>query len=134
MFGRVQQFFGLAQNDQASLVQPSNSQVSISDRHHSNGRHPTSGTEDSLVTSSYQGQTFIKADCSSLSIEESTITRQSNYPTASGGLGDVYKCTWNCDTGSDEIAVKSPRFGDLSTAEATKINKACRHGLNLPYA
>ncbi|OJA18793.1 hypothetical protein AZE42_10011 [Rhizopogon vesiculosus] len=81
------------------------------------GHRPTTGTEDS-----------------SLCIEASTIIRQSSYPTASGGLGDVYKCTRNRDTGSDEVAVKSPRFGDLSETEATKINKACQHGLNLPYA
>ncbi|OJA11920.1 hypothetical protein AZE42_06146 [Rhizopogon vesiculosus] len=80
------------------------------------GHRPTSGTEDS-----------------SLCIEASTIIRQSKYAIASGGLGDVYKCTWNCDTGSDEVAVKSPRFGVLSKTEAIKINKACRHGLNLPY-
>ncbi|OJA20041.1 hypothetical protein AZE42_04465 [Rhizopogon vesiculosus] len=97
MFGRMQQFLGLALNDQ--------------------GYCHTSGTEDS-----------------SLCIEASTIIRQSIYPIASGGLGDVYKCTWNCETGSDEVAVKSPRFGDLSESEAAKINKACGHGLNLTYA
>ncbi|KAG1728740.1 kinase-like domain-containing protein [Suillus paluster] len=72
-----------------------------------NGKASTSDTGDSIVC-----------------IQSSNIIRQTNYPTASGGLGDVYKCTWNCDASSQEVAVKSPRFPNLSDHQATvKINK-----------
>ncbi|KAG0701055.1 kinase-like domain-containing protein [Suillus ampliporus] len=50
------------------------------------------------------------------------VTRQSNFPIASGGLGDVYKCTLNRGASPEEVAVKSPRFPSLTEAEGAKIN------------
>jgi len=61
---------------------------------------------------------------SPLCIPSTAIIKQSDYPTASGGLGDVYKCTWNRDASSEEVAVKSPRFPDLSEHQVAKINKS----------
>ncbi|KAG2054030.1 kinase-like protein, partial [Suillus hirtellus] len=65
------------------------------------------------------------------------------YPTASSGLGDVYKCKWNRGASSDEVAVKSPRFPSLSDLETVKINKnldreiriwaALKHQYVLPF-
>ncbi|KAG2363119.1 kinase-like domain-containing protein [Suillus spraguei] len=122
MLNRLQQFFGLVgrtPGGQGSQhVQPSvdNSQTSIvdtpdrtSDNHFSNECLPstTSDTEDSSV----------------LCIKPGDILRKINYPTASGGLGDVYKCTRNCGASSDEVAVKCPRFSNLSNLEIARINK-----------
>ncbi|KAG2140927.1 kinase-like domain-containing protein [Suillus bovinus] len=56
-------------------------------------------------------------------IKPSDLQRQTSYPTATGGLGDVYKCTWNRGASSDEVAIKSPRFQSLSDPEIAKINK-----------
>ncbi|KAG1895741.1 kinase-like domain-containing protein [Suillus fuscotomentosus] len=56
-------------------------------------------------------------------INPSDIHRETSYPTASSGLGDVYKCKWNRGASSDEVAVKSPRFPSLSDLEIVKINK-----------
>lgn len=78
-----------------------------SDDHISNG---------SLSTSDAQ-------DASAFCINSSDIQRHTSYPTASGGLGDVYKCIWNCGANSDEVAVKSPRFSSLSDIESVRINK-----------
>ncbi|KAG2053224.1 kinase-like protein [Suillus hirtellus] len=75
-----------------------------SDDHVSSGRLPT---EDSSVP------------C----IKSNDIKRQTGYPTASGGVGDVYKCTWNHGESLDEVAVKSLRFPSLSDPEIVKINK-----------
>jgi len=46
------------------------------------------------------------SDCSPLCIQPTAIIKQSSYPTASGGLGDVYKCTWNRDAGLDEVSYR----------------------------
>lgn len=73
----------------------------------SNGRLSTSDAEDS------------NAFC----INPRDIQRETSYPTASGGLGDVYKCIRNCGASLDEVAVKSPRFANLSDLEFAKINK-----------
>ncbi|KAG2070505.1 kinase-like protein [Suillus decipiens] len=122
MLNRLQQFFGLvgrAPGGQAPLILPSadGSQTPIvdtpnrtSDDHFSNGGLPTSTTSDA-------------EDSSVLCIKPSDIIRQTNYPTASGGLGDVYKCIRNYGANSDEVAVKSPRFPNLSDPEIARINK-----------
>jgi hypothetical protein len=53
---------------------------------------------------------FHKALYCSLCSDASTIIRQCPYyPNASGGLGDVYKCTRKCDAGSDEVS-RRPLF------------------------
>ncbi|KAG2140922.1 kinase-like domain-containing protein [Suillus bovinus] len=127
MFDRLQHFLhGLvgrvASSDKASSIQPfvdgiHTSQTPIvdtpspsrtSDDHVSNGRLSTSDIEDSS---------------SILCIKPSDIHRQTSYPTATGGLGDVYKCTWNHGVNLDEVAVKYPRFQSLSDPEIAKVNK-----------
>lgn len=52
----------------------------------SNGRLSTSDAEDS----------------SAFCINPGDIQRETSYPTASGGLGDVYKCIRNCGASLDE--------------------------------
>ncbi|KAJ8587875.1 kinase-like protein [Rhizopogon salebrosus TDB-379] len=86
---------------------------------------PSLHTSTSQVAIANAPPTSGKGDSASRScIDASTIIGQSPYPTASGGLGDVYRCTWNCDAGSDEVAVKSPRFPGLNDDQAAKINKS----------
>ncbi|KAJ8588642.1 kinase-like protein [Rhizopogon salebrosus TDB-379] len=93
--------------DRAPSLHASASQVSIADapnrtyHHHLNGRY------------------FISPKEGPLCIDPTTIIRQSSYPTASGNLGDVYRCMWN----SDEVAVKSIRFPNLSDDQSAKIDK-----------
>ncbi|KAG2139330.1 kinase-like domain-containing protein [Suillus clintonianus] len=60
--------------------------------------------------------------CGSFVMEPSNVTRQTRFPTASGGLGDIYKCTLTCGASTAEVAVKSPRFPSLTEAEVAKIN------------
>ncbi|KAG2046361.1 kinase-like protein [Suillus hirtellus] len=100
MLERLQQLFhdlvSRAPNGQASSIQhsaddsPASRTPSVdtpnrtSDDHVSSGRLPT---EDSSVP------------C----IKPGDINRQTGYPTASGGLGDIYKCTWNHGESSDEV-------------------------------
>ncbi|KAG1730481.1 kinase-like domain-containing protein [Suillus lakei] len=55
-------------------------------------------------------------------MDSSIATRQTNFPIASGGLGDVYKCILNRGASTEEVAVKSPRFPSLTDAEIAKIN------------
>lgn len=126
MFNRFQQFrvFGLvgrAPGGQASPAQPSvdgipASQTPIADA-------PNRNSDDHISSLSGRLPTSDAEDPSAHCIKSSDILRQTSYPTASGGLGDVYKCTWNCGASSDEVAVKSPRFPNLSDRESVKINK-----------
>ncbi|KAG2355120.1 kinase-like domain-containing protein [Suillus spraguei] len=70
--------------------------------------------------------------CGSCVIDPRNVIRQTSFPTASGGLGDVYKCTWNRSASPEEVlqtsilpvlvAVKSPRFPSLTEDEVAKIN------------
>ncbi|KAG1888633.1 kinase-like domain-containing protein [Suillus subluteus] len=47
-----------------------------------------------------------------------------NFPAASGGLGDVYRCTLNRGPIQEEVAVKSRlRFPSVTDAEVAKINR-----------
>jgi len=88
--------------------------------------------EETAQTSTYTGS-FI--------MDTSIATRQTNFPIASGGLGDVYKCILNRGTSAEDVchtlisfilmltytqvAVKSPRFSNLTDAEVSKINRVC---------
>ncbi|KAG2134525.1 kinase-like domain-containing protein [Suillus clintonianus] len=123
MFSLLQQFLGLAgqtrtPNDQVSLVQPSVDSIPASETPIADTPNRTS--EDHIPSECDSSpDTEYSATC----IKPSDIIRQTIYPTASGGLGDVYKCTWNSSASSDEVAVKSPRFITLSKPERVKINK-----------
>ncbi|KAG2088074.1 kinase-like domain-containing protein [Suillus discolor] len=77
-------------------------------------------TSDDHVSS---GHLPTEASSSVPCIKLGDINRQTSYPTASGGLGDVYKCTWNRGESSDEVAVKYPRFPSLSDSDIFIINK-----------
>ncbi|KAG1901163.1 kinase-like domain-containing protein [Suillus fuscotomentosus] len=135
MLVRLQQFFNLvshALRGQSSSVQPSASTPAsvdsdvlsrTSDDHISAGRLLTSDTEYSHVISLPQRDSVTWNSGSAFCIKPSDIHRQSSYPTASGGFGDVYRCIWNRGESSDEVAVKSPRFPSLSDSEIAKINK-----------
>ncbi|KAG2088081.1 kinase-like domain-containing protein [Suillus discolor] len=59
----------------------------------------------------------------SFEIDPSIVIRGTNYPVASGSLGDVYRCTLNSGASQEEVAVKSLRFSSLGEAEAAKINR-----------
>jgi serine/threonine protein kinase len=123
MLNRLQQFFGFVSrvpSGQASPVQPSVEGIPASQTPIANISNRTSNDQFSYgrlsSTSDAEGSSV-------LCIKPSDIHRQTNYPTASGGLGDVYKCIWSCDASSDEVAVKSPRFPNLSDHESVRINK-----------
>ncbi|KAG2033944.1 kinase-like domain-containing protein [Suillus americanus] len=134
---RLQQLFGLVgrapgHGDQASLAQISVDSIPTS---------PTSivDTPNGPLPSTSDSEDSSRALC----IKSSDILRQTSYPTASGGLGDVYKCIWNSGASLDEVAVKSPRFPNLSDRECVRINKnldretsiwaALKHQYVLPF-
>ncbi|KAG2053204.1 kinase-like protein [Suillus hirtellus] len=53
----------------------------------------------------------------------SIATGKTNFPTASGGLADVYRCILNRGASSEEVAAKSPRYPSLTDAVAiARIN------------
>ncbi|KAG1805817.1 kinase-like domain-containing protein [Suillus subaureus] len=107
---RLQQFLGLggrAPSGQASPVQPSVDDILAS--------------QTSIVDT--PDRTSDAEDTSALCIKPSDIHKTTNYPTASNGLGDVYKCIWSRGASSDEVAVKSQRFPILSDREYVRINK-----------
>jgi serine/threonine protein kinase len=124
MVNRFQQFLGLAgraPGGQAPPVQPfvdgvHTSQTSIVDT-------PNRTSDDNFSNGCIPSASDAEDSSSALCIKPSDILRKTSYPTASGGVGDVYKCTWNCGPSSDEVAVKSPRFQNLGSHESVKINK-----------
>ncbi|KAG2070502.1 kinase-like protein [Suillus decipiens] len=86
------------------------------------GRYSSSEEEHSQLVSLIQITTAQTSTYGSFIIDTSIATRQPIFPTASGGLGDVYKCILNRDASSEEVAVKSPRFPSLTDADVAKIN------------
>ncbi|KAG1811848.1 kinase-like domain-containing protein [Suillus subaureus] len=68
-------------------------------------------------------QQTISDDIRVLCIQPSDILKYTSYPTASGGIGDVYKCIWNRGASSDDVAVKASQFPNLSDHECVRINK-----------
>ncbi|KAG1853472.1 kinase-like domain-containing protein [Suillus subalutaceus] len=123
MLNRLQQFLGLvgrAPSGQASPVRPSVDSIPASQTPIVDTPNRTS---DDHFSSERLSSTSDAEGSPALCIKPSDIHKQTVYPTVSGGLGDVYKCTWNCGAGSDEVAVKSPRFTNLSDGELVKINK-----------
>ncbi|KAG2062404.1 kinase-like protein [Suillus hirtellus] len=56
-------------------------------------------------------------------VDTSITGRQTCFPTASGGLGDVYRCILKRGTSLEEVAVKYPRFPSLTDADIAKINR-----------
>ncbi|KAG1799056.1 kinase-like domain-containing protein [Suillus variegatus] len=121
MLERLQQLFhdlvSRAPNGQASSIQHSADDSTAS-------RTPSVDTPNRTSDDHVSSGRLSTEDSSSVPcIKPSDINRHTSYPTASGGLGDVYKCTWNRSESSDEVAVKSPRFPSLSDLEKAKINK-----------
>ncbi|OJA20031.1 hypothetical protein AZE42_04468 [Rhizopogon vesiculosus] len=58
----------------------------------------------------------------SFNIDPNSVIKKHSFPDASGGLGDVYKCSLNRNARVEEVAVKCPRFPSLGKAEINKIN------------
>ncbi|KAG2108162.1 kinase-like domain-containing protein [Suillus discolor] len=57
-------------------------------------------------------------------VDTSIATGQTNFPTASGGLGDVYRCILNRGASPEEVAAKSLRYPILTDAAViAKINR-----------
>ncbi|KAG2035121.1 kinase-like domain-containing protein [Suillus americanus] len=83
---------------------------------------PTTDAQMRLIRNFHVQQTDHVQQTSNI-IKPSDVLRQSSYPVASGGIGDVYKCIWDCGASSDEVAVKSPRFPILSDRDLVRINK-----------
>jgi serine/threonine protein kinase len=102
--------------------QPSLSQVYTSEDGQS-GRYPSSEEEDSHLVSLISIATAQTSMHGSFIIDTSISTKQTNFPIASGGLGDVYKCILNRGASAEEVAVKTPRFSNLTDAEVAKINR-----------
>ncbi|KAG1853469.1 kinase-like domain-containing protein [Suillus subalutaceus] len=86
-------------------------------------RYTSSEEEDSQLVSLIQIATAQTSMYGSFIIDTSIATGQANFPIASGGLGDVYKCILNRGASREEVAVKSPRFPSLTDAEVAKINR-----------
>ncbi|KAG2134519.1 kinase-like domain-containing protein [Suillus clintonianus] len=78
--------------------------------------------EDSQLFSSIEIATLQTSTYGSFIMDPSIVTRQTQFPIASGGLGDVYKCTLNRGASPEEAAVKSPRYPSLTDAEVARIN------------
>ncbi|KAG1808966.1 kinase-like domain-containing protein, partial [Suillus subaureus] len=63
------------------------------------------------------------SDANPFAIPSTSIKRQSDYPTSSSGLGDIWKCSMIIDPeSSTEVAVKSIRTTDIHNEDA--IQKA----------
>ncbi|KAG2070493.1 kinase-like protein [Suillus decipiens] len=103
----------------SDVTGPSESETSLSEDGQS-GRY--SSSEDSQLVSLIQITAAQTSTYGSFIIATNIATRQANFPIASGGLGDVYKCVLNRGTSPELVAVKSPRFPSLSDTEITKIN------------
>lgn len=102
---------------------PSLSQDSHTSEDGQSGSYPSSEEEDLQLVSLIQTATAQTSTCGSFIIDKSVATKQTSFPVASGGLGDVYKCILNNGATPEEVAVKSPRFPSLTDAEITKINR-----------
>jgi hypothetical protein len=104
-------------------------------------RYPSSEEGDSQLVSLIPIATAQTSMHGSFIIDTSIATKQTNFPIASGGLGDVYKCILNQGASAEEVchrlifsipmliysqvAVKSPRFPSLADADVAKINRVC---------
>ncbi|KAG2030398.1 kinase-like domain-containing protein [Suillus americanus] len=68
-------------------------------------------------------------DADPFAIPSTSIRKQTNYPTSSGGLGDIWKCSMTTDLAtSTEVAVKTIRITDILNKEAVqKAKKRLRH-------
>ncbi|KAG2120121.1 hypothetical protein BD769DRAFT_1024298 [Suillus cothurnatus] len=66
-------------------------------------------------------------DADLFAIPSTSIKRQSGYPTSSGGLGDIWKCSMIIDPAtSTEVAVKNIRIMEISNKEAVqKAKRVC---------
>ncbi|KAG2031162.1 kinase-like domain-containing protein [Suillus americanus] len=63
-------------------------------------------------------------DADLFAIPSTSIKRRSDYPTSSGGLGDIWKCSMIIDPAtSTEVAVKNIRITDISNKEAVQKAK-----------
>lgn len=102
---------------------PSLSHTSHTSEDGQSGRYLSSEEGDSQLVSLIQIATAQTSTCGMFIMDTSIATRQANFPIASGGLGDVYKCILNRGATPEEVAVKSPRFPSLTDAEVAKINR-----------
>jgi serine/threonine protein kinase len=63
-------------------------------------------------------------DVDPFAIPSTSIKRQSDYPTSSGGLGDIWKCSMSIDPATSiEVAVKNVRITDIRAEEAIQTAK-----------
>jgi hypothetical protein len=70
------------------------------------GCYPTSEEEDLQLVSLIQIATAQTSTCGSFIMDTSIVTRQTNFPIASGGLGDVYKCILNRGASPEEVCYR----------------------------
>ncbi|OAX34309.1 kinase-like protein [Rhizopogon vinicolor AM-OR11-026] len=122
---------GLGRRDQTSVGvsdnQPSASQTSIVPTSEGSS-DDQSGVRLSSETDDSQGASLVQSTTSqtsnrSFDIDPNSVIKKYSFPDASGGLGDVYKCSLNRNTSLEEVAVKCPRFPSLGKAEIKKINQ-----------
>jgi hypothetical protein len=83
-------------------------------------------------------------DVDPFAIPSTSIKRQSDYPTSSGGLGDIWKCSMSIDPATSievhmmlsckslrlisvgQVAIKNVRITDIRAEEAIqKAKKVC---------
>ncbi|KAG1860937.1 kinase-like domain-containing protein [Suillus subluteus] len=63
-------------------------------------------------------------DADPSAIPSTSITKRSEYPISSGGVGDIWKCSMSIDPAtSTEVAVKTIRIADIRNEEAVKRAK-----------
>ncbi|KAG1799072.1 kinase-like domain-containing protein [Suillus variegatus] len=101
---------------------PSSPSPSDVTRSSSDGRDSISEGGSQLIhlipTATTQTSTY-----SLFTVDASIATGKTNFPTASGGLGDVYRCILKRGASLEEVAAKSPRYPSLTDAVAiARIN------------
>ncbi|KAG1794462.1 kinase-like domain-containing protein [Suillus plorans] len=93
-----------------------------------NGPIPSNIVNDNLASSAVimiqpitPGARPVAFDADPYAISPTSIRKQSEYPTSSGGLGDIWKCSRIIDSAtSTEVAVKTIRITDIRNEEAVK--------------
>jgi hypothetical protein len=82
---------------------PSSSQDSHTSEDGQSGCYPSSEEEDLQLVTLIKTATIQTSTCGSFIIDKSVATKKTNFPVASGGLGDVYKCILNSGATLEEV-------------------------------
>ncbi|KAG2356673.1 kinase-like domain-containing protein [Suillus spraguei] len=81
------------------------------------------GAVESVITATHKAQP-VTFDADPFAISSTSIKKLSEFPTSSGGLGDVWKCSMIVDTATPaEVAVKTIRITDIRNEAAVQKAK-----------